>query len=727
MKILNSRNIPVYLIFLIGMGISLVGYNFALNWEEERINASFNSDAKEIISAVIKEIEFDLESLESIKSFYLASTNVDRAEFKEFTGHILERHQSIQALEWIPRIKNEERAEYAEMAKADGFVDFEILEKNAKGLMVKADQRAEYYPVYYVEPMKGNERAFGFDLASNQSRLESLQKARDLGRMVATEKIKLVQEKEGQYGFLVFDPIYRYGTNLSTVEQRQENLLGFVLGVFRAEDIVQNALYTINNKDIDVVLLDEEVAQEDQTLYSFEFREESSRENRDSNGIARKKAQKALSIEQPFKVGERMWRIRCIASKGYEERVNTGQSLILLVIGVLTTLIFTGYLNSKVKESVRIKRLVEKRTRDLELGKKAIEDQKFALDQHSIVAITDVSGKISYVNDKFCEISKYSQKELIGQDHRIINSGHHPKEFIADLWKTIANGKVWKGEIKNKAKDGSFYWVDTTITPFLNEKGRPTQYLAIRTDISDRKEDEIRLKKLTEDLLRSNRDLEQFAYVASHDLQEPLRMVASFTQLLEKRYGEKLDDKAKEYIGYAVDGSKRMQALIDDLLRFSRIGRKDIEAKQVDLNKVLDRITADLKLLIKENDARIEYKSLPVVLADESQMTHLFQNFITNAIKFKRGNPTVKIEHRQNNDEHQFTVSDNGIGIEKKYLDRIFVIFQRLHTREEFEGTGIGLAVCKKIIENYGGNISVESEVNEGTTFRFTLNKGEQS
>ena len=231
------------------------------------------------------------------------------------------------------------------------------------------------------------------------------------------------------------------------------------------------------------------------------------------------------------------------------------------------------------------------------------------------------------------------------------------------------------------------------------------------------------LSHLTDELSRSNRDLEQFAYVASHDLQEPLRMVASFTQLLEKQYGNQLDEKAKGYIDYAVDGSKRMQRLIDDLLQFSRVGRNEMRLSKVDLNDVFDNICSNLVLLIKRTHAKINYQSLPVLQADESQMVLLFQNFITNAIKFTKGNPVVSITAEERDDGWKFTVQDNGIGIDKKYFDKVFVIFQRLHTREEFEGTGVGLAICKRIVGNYGGNLEVESEVGKGTSFSFTLKK----
>jgi signal transduction histidine kinase len=225
-------------------------------------------------------------------------------------------------------------------------------------------------------------------------------------------------------------------------------------------------------------------------------------------------------------------------------------------------------------------------------------------------------------------------------------------------------------------------------------------------------------------LKRSNEELEQFAYVASHDLQEPLRMVASFTQLLEKRYEKKLDKKGKEYISYAVDGSKRMQKLIDNLLQFSRIGRKVNDVEEVDLNKLVDEIKTDFQLRIKETNAKIIYDQLPVLNVNRSQIKHLFQNLISNAIKFCEQPPIINISTQKIGNGWEFKVSDNGIGIAEKYLDKIFVIFQRLHTRKEYEGTGIGLALCKKIVENYGGNISVESELGKGTTFQFIIKKG---
>ncbi|QAR34449.1 sensor histidine kinase [Geovibrio thiophilus] len=227
----------------------------------------------------------------------------------------------------------------------------------------------------------------------------------------------------------------------------------------------------------------------------------------------------------------------------------------------------------------------------------------------------------------------------------------------------------------------------------------------------------------TAELERSNEELEQFAYIASHDLQEPLRMISSYTQLLAKRYKDKLDEDATEFINYAVDGANRMQVLINDLLSYSRVGTKGEEFSHVDLNGVLDIVKANLKGVIEESGAVIKYSKLPTVLADNSQMLQLFQNLTGNAIKFRREGvkPEIEISAKKEGNMFRFMVKDNGIGIDKKYLDRIFVIFQRLHTKEEFPGTGIGLAICKKIVERHGGEISVESAEGKGSDFIFTL------
>ncbi len=230
------------------------------------------------------------------------------------------------------------------------------------------------------------------------------------------------------------------------------------------------------------------------------------------------------------------------------------------------------------------------------------------------------------------------------------------------------------------------------------------------------------LARKVEELARSNRDLEQFAHVASHDLQEPLRMVASYTQLLAERYRGKLDDTADKYIGYAVEGALRMQTLVRDLLAFSRVGHNGVAGKHTDCNSVIREALLNLKALIEDSGAVVTHDPLPNVAAERTQLLQVFQNLIGNAVKFRsKEAPAIRVSAEQQGTHWLFAVADNGIGIAPQYKDLIFVIFQRLHAREEYSGNGVGLAICKKIVEHFGGRIWVESDPGHGSIFRFTL------
>lgn len=353
---------------------------------------------------------------------------------------------------------------------------------------------------------------------------------------------------------------------------------------------------------------------------------------------------------------------------------------------------------------------------------------KSAIDEAAIVAITDQKGTITYVNKKFCAISKYSADELLGQNHRIINSGFHPKEFFVDMWKTIANGQTWEGEVRNRAKDGSFYWVNTTIVPFLNDQGNPVQYVSVRYEITERKLAEEKLKVYAKKLEVSNQELQDFASVAAHDLQEPLRKILSFSDRLQTKAKDELKPEAIDYIERIQSSAQRMRILINDLLTYSRVTTKAQPFVPVDLNQVLNDVVSDLELRLEQTGGTVEKGTLPTIEADATQMRQLLQNLIGNALKFvpPERKPLVKVECQLLKSSAlgpacQIKVTDNGIGFEEKYLDRIFTIFQRLHGRHEYEGTGIGLAVCRKITDRHGGILTATSRLGEGSSFIIIL------
>jgi len=657
-------------------------------------------------------------------------------------------------------------------------------------------------------------------------------------------------------------------------------------------------------------------------------------------------------------------------------------------VEVYSSVIFTDnlpYLHSIIIDVTLRKRVQETLTTSL----KEVSSYKFALDQAALVSMTDVKGKIIFANERFCSLVGYTQEELIGNNHRIIQSGYHSSEFYKELWVTVLQGNVWMGHVKNQTKNGDFWWADTTIIPFKKDNGKVHQLMAIRFDITKQKENELelfernqfiestiinipigicvfqlstglvtllnptlynilgwsnktfnviddifdvafpndtikneiktrvlndissgihenmqwneieiqteigekriinaksfplinqdlvitaitditetfnayesvrksnerftyinkatndaifdwdiesgfifrgegysrlfgfdhtknklsdwldrihpddiqkvnkklhevlankdlsiwtkeyrflvydttyaevmetgyiirnlhgkairmigairditelkqaeselqetntKLKEQTRELTLSNQELEQFAYIASHDLQEPLRMVSSFLSLLEKKYDDKIDEQGKRYIHFATDGAKRMRQIILDLLSFSRVGRIQSEVVELNLNELIYEINQLNQSLLFETKAEIHVGNLPTLHIPKSPMLQLFQNLISNAIKYRNHEttPIIHINAIELDKEWQFSVQDNGIGIEKEFYDKIFILFQRLHTRDKYEGTGVGLAICKKIVEQFGGKIWLESEQNIGTTFFFTLAK----
>jgi light-regulated signal transduction histidine kinase (bacteriophytochrome) len=289
-------------------------------------------------------------------------------------------------------------------------------------------------------------------------------------------------------------------------------------------------------------------------------------------------------------------------------------------------------------------------------------------------------------------------------------------------------------EIYARRKDETEFPVDINLWPLKRRGGLfilaairdMTEHKRLQTQLANehRKLLQARqeLEKTVAELKRSNAELEQFAYVASHDLQEPLRMVASYTQLLAKRYRGKLDTDADEFIGYAVDGANRMQRLINDVLAYSRVTTQGHGFEPVDCHALLEEMLDELRFIVHESRAVVTHDVRLTVMADRGQLGQVFQNLIGNAIKFRGQEPPwIHISAKLKDAEWQFAIRDNGIGIDPQYADRIFIVFQRLHTLGEYPGTGIGLSICKKIIERHGGRIWMESRLGKGTTFYFTL------
>ncbi|MGZ8481405.1 MAG: sensor histidine kinase [Candidatus Limnocylindria bacterium] len=342
--------------------------------------------------------------------------------------------------------------------------------------------------------------------------------------------------------------------------------------------------------------------------------------------------------------------------------------------------------------------------------------------------VVNEAGDIVLLNVQAEKQFGYRRDELIGQPVTNIIPEGFAERLIADGTRSAADAlaqQIGTGiELVARRKDGTEFAIEIMLSPLDSVDGILVT-AAIR-DISVRNAAEAHLASTVDDLRRSNEELEHFAYVASHDLQEPLRMVSSYTQLLARRYAGQLDADADEFIAFAVDGAARMQQLIQDLLTYSRVGTKGSPLVETPSERALAQALLNIRATIEETGAQVTYDPMPVVLADEAQLAQLFQNLIGNGIKYQHGEaPRVHVGVEGDGEGGwTFAVRDNGIGIEPQYFERIFGMFQRLHGRDDFSGTGIGLAICRKIVERHGGTISVESEPGTGSTFRFALAAG---
>ena len=345
------------------------------------------------------------------------------------------------------------------------------------------------------------------------------------------------------------------------------------------------------------------------------------------------------------------------------------------------------------------------------------------------MVVVNTGGGIVLLNVQAEKQFGYHRNELVGQKVRNIIPEGFAERLVADALRSAEAAlaqQIGTGiELSGRRKDGTEFPIEIMLSPLEGAEGILVT-AAIR-DISRRKAAEAQLLQKVEELKRSNEELGQFAYIASHDLQEPLRMVASYTQLLSRRYKGKLDSDADEFIAFAVDGASRMQRLIQDLLTFSRVGTKGKDLVETASERSLEQALVNLRGAIEESGALVTHDPLPAVLADEAQLVQLFQNLVGNAIKYQGpGVPRVHVSAARNGDRRWvFSVRDNGLGIDPQYFERIFGMFQRLHKREEFAGTGIGLAICKKIAERHGSSITVQSQPGQGSTFLFSLSGSE--
>ena len=574
------------------LALTVASYIYLRTAERETLEAQFDQRTAELAGRLERRFDAYVSEVHSLRAFFDSSSFVDRKEFRSFVDPSIKRHPGIQALAWIPRVSREERELFELAAQADGFEAFRFKRWADGGWeAVQEPWSDEYFPVMYTEPVDFNEAALGSDLASNPVRRRALERARDSNDLVATSRVKLIQETGEHAGVLVILPVYARGASSDTLGARRRLLKGFTLGVFHIDGIVNLLLNRVAHKDIWVRIIDTSAPLGEQLLY----------EEVDSALMT----ESTLQYIHPLEIGGRTWALQFFASPGYiRSRRDWQPWLILIIGGLLAALIAALFWNSARRAAV-VERRVEERTAELS---------------------------------------------------------------------------------------------------------------AVNT----------RLTHATSKLEQSNLELKQFAYIASHDLQSPLRSIGGFASLLKQDYEGQLDESADDYIERIIRSTGRMQTLLHHLLEYSRLDSEIRPFSKVSLNDVYENVLEELRPNVQAIKAEVYRGELPTVLGDEVQLFQLFQNLLGNALKYyKNIPPSISVIAEEKTEMWEIAIKDNGIGIAEQHHDRIFEVFRRLHTQNAYAGTGIGLAICRRIVERHGGTIWLTSQAGKGSTFYFSLKKGD--
>lgn len=693
------------LVGVIGVSASISAYMMTLNLEKTTIEKALTVESQQKINAIRASIDKNLQSLDAVKAFYSASASVSRQEFKTFTAPLLANHDNIQALEWIPNISHSQREYYQQQAKLDGISHFAIKEKSANGSLIIAKMRDNYFPVYYVEPMTGNEKAVGFDLASNSRRLAALMDAEKHNRKVATTKINLVQEQGSQSGVLVFNPIFSDDVTSDMTEQAQ-HLRGFVLMVLRVGDLItdtsmsetgQLSLYIEDVSDID----------NPEVIYG----------NSPSNNV--------FSRAEILTVAGRSWRISTYSQ--INDKSILWSAWLILIGGIILSGIIALGMVHLIRRREIVEQLVNIRTSELT----ASEEEYRAVVENAVDGLItiDEQGLIEKFNYAAQKMFGYTDKEIIGSNIKILmpepyhgeHDGYLTNYHDTSVKKIIGIGR----NVEGKHKDGRVFPIELSVSEILF--GNTKKFSGIVRDISKRIALENEREKFIDELTDSNEELERFAYVCSHDLQEPLRMIRSFSEKLQEHIADDLknDAKGQKYFNFVTDGASRAQTLITDILAYSSISSDTQILEKVSIENLIKVIRNNMLDNQEVNKGKITFEPLPELQGNKTQLLQLFQNLINNGMKYQKPDqiPHVHIRVEDAGEHWTFIVKDNGIGMEARHFKKIFEVFQRLHRRSQFAGTGVGLSICKKVAERHGGTIWVNSKKGFGSTFYIKLLK----
>lgn len=704
-------------VLLASLGITVLGWHVVASDTERRAQERFSFIVTEVHDRIVDRLHANELILRGAAGLFAASGAVTREEWHAYISRLElpVNFPGIQAVAFSRVFGRDERDAQLRAVRAEGFAGFDVQPPG---------ERERYSAILYIEPFdERNRRAFGYDMLTEPIRRAAMEQARDSGRPVVSGRVTLLQEDahDTQAGILLYHPVYRNGASVDTPAQRRTALLGFVYIPLRMSNVVRNALGGAS--------LLESVAVR---LYSGRDLLDAAHELYDSGGAspAATPFQATRHLELPG--GE--WTLQVAGLPAFDAGIDLQKAQIVLIAGVGLSLLLFTLVRALTMTRERALMLAEDMNVDRERAAEALrnserlareaEGQLQAVLRASPLGIifTDMRGQLLYGNPTYLRIAGLTLEQARGEGWlRAIHQDDLAR--VSAQWRqAIADATDFEGEFRYLHAGGDIVWA-RAISAAIADQGPVSGFVAIVEDITSRIAADAELAAKTSALERSNEELAQYAYVASHDLKEPLRTVASYSQLLLRRHRAQLDAQGQEFVELIGEGARRAQALVSDLLALARVDSSAGPLQPVALSDVLADVRHQLGAALREDGVVLTHTALPEVMGDRAQLNQLLQNLIGNAVKFRRpgAGVTVHVAARPEADGGwRISVTDNGIGIDPRFHDQIFTIFKRLH-RADFPGTGIGLAICKKVVERHGGHIGVESVPGQGSTFFFTI------
>lgn len=684
-----------------GLGLTAAGWGLTRQWIAAEERATLERRVEGLHGVMVRRVALYDQALHATAAFVRVTAPANLGDWADFVDRLslADNFPGIPALAYAPLVRRHQLAAFVDGARAEGLEGFRVWPRDDSDLMV---------PNRFSAPInEGNKRALGYDMYQDPVRRSAMDAARDSGRTAITARVTLTIDAghNAETAFIAYAPVYAKDMPADTVEQRRAALRGFTLAPVRVPTLVSQVIRMAAPEAV-VRLYDGSDASSAAEMYV-------------SDGAEAVQAW----LRRDISFSNRTWAVFYGFRAGVERPQDRVLPWLVLLLGgsvsVLLALLVGNLVNAR-GNALAMAAEITRALRESEAKFRAVFDNSVQYQ-----SLLSADGRLVAANPAALELVGGDISRIEGRPYWEIEWLDVPaeRERCRLAVEETALGRGTSLEVLRHGPAGEPMWVDMSFRPVAREDGSVAWIVAEGRDLTERRQREEALNRAVAELTRSNQELERFAHIAAHDLQEPCRTIISYAQLLERRSAPVLDEASHEFLDYLVSGAHRMRDLVSDLLAYSRARSKDAPFEPVDCAQVVAGVLADLQRGIADAGARVEVGALPVVSGDPAHLSQLFLNLIGNALKFRAPEREARIRigaERQGGD-WLFRVADDGIGIAPAYHQRVFEIFQRLHGADRYPGTGIGLAICRKVVERHSGRIWVESEEGQGATFCFTL------